>query len=299
MSIMNFHKKLIPIAFILAFISNSHAQNLLVLQPDSLTGNDAFVWTSFPNSSFSESGALDVTGWTLTGTPYSSRIFFSFDLSSIPASATLLDAKLTLYHNPTDMNYNGVHSGANASVIQRVTSPWLEDTLTWNNQPTTTTLNEITFPATTTGTEDFADVDVTLMVDDMLGVPDSSFGFMLRLQVETPFKDLIFASSNHSVSFVHPKLVINYLTSTGIVENNDLFSNVSVFPNPVIDYFSVKGLKEPVDLKLFDLLGKTVLELKVASENSNIDVQHLVNGVYFYELHTDNGAFKNGKLVKY
>lgn len=98
--------------------------------------------------------------------------------------------------------------------MQRITSSWNENTVTWFTQPTTTTQNEATVPASVSANEDYPSIDVTALLQDMVDNPTSSFGFMLRLQDETNFRAMVFASSDYSVASKWPALTINYIPPT-------------------------------------------------------------------------------------
>lgn len=81
---------------------------------------------------------LVAVSWTSGGQSYNFRGAFKFDLSSIPASATILTAKLILFSNPTPLNGDLVNanSGSNNSMyIRRLLSSWSPSTITWYNQP--------------------------------------------------------------------------------------------------------------------------------------------------------------------
>jgi hypothetical protein len=86
----------------------------------------------------------------------------------------------------------------------------VETTVTWDTQPTTTTVNQVILPSSSTPTQDYPDINVTAIVQEMVTNPSSNFGFMLRQQTETVFKKMIFASSDNITPALRPKLVVNY-----------------------------------------------------------------------------------------
>jgi len=74
----------------------------------------------------------------------------------------------------------------------------------------------------------------------------------------------------------------------------------SLYPNPTSDFLYFYTNKtndiEESYIKIFDIFGKTVTE-KSIKNNSQIDITHLQNGLYFYRISTDNKV-KIGKIVK-
>jgi hypothetical protein len=95
--------------------------------------------------------------------------------------------------------------------------------------------------------------------------------------------------------------VVNATTSisTGIDEN--AFSKISVYPNPLSSIFYINipadvALNDAV-LKVYDMCGK---EVKVVSINTNetiVDRGDLQNGIYFYQVINENRSIAKGKLV--
>ena len=161
---------------------------------------------SDPNAQEFSAGA-----WTWNGLSLITRGAFKFDFSSIPASATIVSAKLSLYSNPTPQNGNLVdaNSGtANSFYIERITNSWNPTTMTWANQPGTDAASQIIIPTTNLHFFDLVDIDVTNLVSAMHTT--NNYGFKIRLQNEAIYNIRIFASSRHSDASKHPKLVITY-----------------------------------------------------------------------------------------
>ncbi len=213
-------KKIIYLSVILFFgfiLNSSEAQITITLQPGPDEGKDAMVWGALNlglnNINYGSDDRLLVHAWTNSSVPDTSRSLIEFNLSSIPAGATIINASLNLYNNPTTISFDGQHSsltGPNSSVIRRITQAWDEKTVTWNTKPEFVTFNEVLLEPSTSPNEDFLNVNVTQLVQDMVDNPSLNFGFMLQLQTELEYRALVFASSDHLDATLHPKLVISY-----------------------------------------------------------------------------------------
>ncbi len=152
------------------------------------------------------------------------RSLFRFDeLSTIPKNAVVTSAELKLYgvSSSPDIGVGNSYypgspynsSGSNQSSIQKITSDWDEETVTWNTQPTTTTTNQITVSKTTSQwNENFTDNSENLvaMVQEMVNDPETNFGFMIKLDTEVLYRSVLFASSNHSNPDLWPELTVTY-----------------------------------------------------------------------------------------
>lgn len=217
----------IKILFILLLLNAGFvkAQITLTLQPDATTGKDSFLSDNVPNDAQTFSPELAAGAWTISGDPLKIRGLLEFNLSSIPTNAIIQSATLTLYNNPNSQNgyANGQHShvsGSNEAVLQRIVSPW-DESVTWNTQPATTSFNQVILPQDTDPYQDYI-LDVKTLVEDMIAEPSFGYGFMLKLQEESPYRILVFASSNHPNAALHPKLEITYTTCTQLtLQPND------------------------------------------------------------------------------
>jgi hypothetical protein len=148
--------------------------------------------------------------WTNGGESFLIRSVLKFDLSIIPANATILSAKLSLYSNPTPLNgdHTNANSGtANSIYIERNTAAW-NSTVTWATQPSSDATTQIAISQTNLSLFDLVDIDVKNLVTTM--VSTINYGFKLRLQNETAFNIRNFCSSKHADAGKHPKLVITY-----------------------------------------------------------------------------------------
>jgi len=154
---------------------------------------------------------LVAAAWTTGGSLTLFRGAFKFDLSSIPSTATILSAKLTLYSNPTPLNGDQINANSgpnNAMYISRITGGWTATTMNWYTQPPVSTTDQVSIAHTNLPFLDLTDIDVKNQVAAM--VAGNNYGFMIRLQNESIYNDRDFCGSRYSNAAKHPKLVITY-----------------------------------------------------------------------------------------
>ena len=83
-------------------------------------------------------------------------------------------------------------------------------------------------------------------------------------------------------------------SAMGEIDNNELQSDVFVFPNPVQSYLTVSGIDKNVKINLLDINGR-LLQTLFSHENSiKIDVSSLQKGTYFLQV-----GYKTIKFIKY
>ena len=185
----------------------AQTQDSLVLQPGPLDGKDAIVWSITPDSTWGWNQEATMTAWTYQGDPSYKRFYIEFDYSNIPAGAIIDSAFIFYNNNPSAPSHSGLHSGSNTFWVRRVTSSWDEDSITWNNAQSDTTLNEVQVGASTSNTMDYK-IDVKNLVEDQL--QHGNHGFFMRLVTEATWRAVVCASSNAADSTNHPAIKIYY-----------------------------------------------------------------------------------------
>lgn len=215
-------KIIICFIFILFGTANLFAQKEVVYQPDSLKGIDAWIWSFDPaksinfgsrnESNYGMHNVLRAEVWKWGGKeqPDTIRGLIKFDLSDIPQKASIIEARLSLYFyaNPGFTP----QLGDNELLIQRITEDWDEDDVNWLNQPLSTEHNQIKVEKSSKQEQDYLNIDIRNLVQEMVYFPEKNYGFLLRLEREKEFNGLTFASSDHNDSSKHPKLYIKYIS---------------------------------------------------------------------------------------
>ena len=244
-----------------AVVGSKGAAATITIQPNATFGNDAGL-SGYDNGTSSDgSYANDVNfkgyRWTNAGNWFKQRGLLSYDLSSIPPYAIITDAKLYLYgldHASTGQS--------NASTLQRVTTPWTENYVTWNTKPTSTTTGEIALAQSTTSTQTYT-LTVTNQVQDMVHSPETNFGWMLKLNGETnnSYARMVFASSDYITDATkRPKLVVTFYIPDGEETRN--WTNEEIFDN--------NGNVVSQSRTYIDAIGRTTQEQALDIENNNV-----------------------------
>jgi hypothetical protein len=187
---------------------------IITLQPDAERGIDAVIWSCTPDDPNPNTTNFQAMAWTWDALGLPSgvrRSLVKFDLSSIPSGAIIEKAELSLFsHTNSPDGFHSSLSGSNEGVLERITSNWVENEVTWNNQPSCTSENSVAIDQSTIETQDYIDMDVTEMVKLMNADQLSNYGMMIKLKTEDYYRRLIFASSDHEDESIRPKLVIYY-----------------------------------------------------------------------------------------
>lgn len=209
----------------------SYAQTTVILKPNAVVGKDASVWRydndcipegatqTNAERNFGAEPTLWMKDWTwghigCSGGTIRSLLCFT-ELNSIPDNAIILSAKLRLFGTNIDMNssYPGAPSAfySNEVLVEEITSYWSENTVTWNNQPQTTTANQFTIPQSNSQYNwncTVSNPNLVAMVQNM--VSGNNYGFMLKLQTEEHYRNMVFSSSDCLDSTLWPELEITY-----------------------------------------------------------------------------------------
>lgn len=275
--------------------SYSFGQSILSLQPDSIEGKDARIDSWTPNTNRGKGGDLMIKYWTIDGESVDTRILIEFNITSIPANSTINNAKLSLYYWP--LNVHSSASGSNKCWIQRVIQPWSEDLITWNNQPSTTTNNQVELPETISPTQDFLDIDVSHLVQDMVNNPSSSHGIMIKLQTEEAYRAVYIASSNFSDASKHPKLVINYNSPVLTNEKAESAPLLEIYPNPASNLLNIKQYNlSNATIQLYNIKGELLYSEIAKEDHLRIDLSGINQGFYILKI-TKGNSTQSEKVV--
>lgn len=276
----------------------SNAQHVMILKPYGNMGNNAMIWTIYPDSNLVAWGELKMNSWTWDGTFGVERSLLYFNLNLIPANSTILSAKLSLYANDGNPENNSTIDGSNECLIQRITSSWDPTTVTWNTQPNSDTVHEAILPTSTGPYEDYLNRDITSLIQDLYNNPNIYKGLMIKLNTELGLRRMVFRSAYQPDSVKSPTLTINY-SVMGIdeISAEDYFS---VLPNPAAVNFSItrsSSINE-ASIEIHNALGVKIYFDKFSNGEKRKDIylKDAVSGIYFIQI-IDRGKQYCKKLL--
>lgn len=226
------------------------------------------------------------------------RALLYFNLSQIPVGSTILSAKLNLYAYTefTVIPVDNGHYGSNQSKLNRITSQWSENTVTWNTQPTVTNLNEVMLNQSNFPDQNYLDIDVKDLVQDMINNPSNSFGFELSLVNEMSTANLSFCSSKYPNNFKRPTLEIEYRLSVGVEEFS--LETYQIAPNPTNDLLSFTFENDtPKLIQFVDLNGKVTYSFIGEEKQQTISLIHLSAGCYTIQIQCEAKHFPQRKII--
>ena len=279
------------------------------LQAMNECGIDALVWNApgFSNgtTNYGSADCIGAHAWTNSGIPDTGRSLLNFDIDLIPTNAAVVSAGLSLYSNPGTAYAGGQHSSfswPNAGVIRRITSPWREDSVIWFTQPTFTFVNEVVLPPSIGPYDDYLNMDVTQLVQDMIQNSQSSYGFEFALLDEHYYSSLVFTSSDAADPSRYPKLEICYSITNGLQPMNSNATEPRVFPNPVGDRAQLSydpTVYSDAVLQQLTLQGQVIRNLGITTQTgyAELDLTDLSSGVYMLRIQC-TGAVKSLPVIK-
>ncbi len=206
-------KRIFTLSLFLSLAITLLGQPTVVSIKPSAEGKNALLVSSSPDLARPDFAEFGVNAWTNGGVPLYFRSLIEFDLSAIPAEANIVEATLNLYYAPGGTGEHANTMGSNESLLMRVTESWDKTTVTWNNQPTTTSDNQVLIPNSINPTQDYLGIDVSQLIRDAKQL--GNYGFLLKLATEQHYRRLTFASGDYADDTKHPELIVKYTTEAG------------------------------------------------------------------------------------
>jgi hypothetical protein len=163
---------------------------------------DAYVYSAAPTTNYGTASTLYVGSQSASAI---GRALFLFDLSTIPAGATVQSASFQAYLTQTSSSPTTLDVE-----LKRIDAPWQEMAVTWNTQPGYTGANNVIGVGKTPA---YYSWDVTSLVQTWVnGTPNRGLALMSKNESTLGWRG--FASRESTSPPNPPRLVINYTLPT-------------------------------------------------------------------------------------
>lgn len=288
------------VTFLLAFLPAiclssifGQQESKIILSPFNTTVQDAIIGSIIPDENRGYVPGLNAYSWTQAGSVNNTRALVQFDFSLIPQNGEVLDAKLVVYFDPFSITAQLSHMGNSGFYVNRIVEPWEELGVTWNNQPETTTDNQVYVPFPTYNEQNFV-IDVTDIVNDIRNDPNGvNGGFMLTLESEFPYNAILLCSKENADISRHPKLLVTFApemspTHEEWTDDATAIQPFTLSPNPASGEVVLTAQNQDiidgadVSYRVVNSLGQQVISTtKVKDVRSVINTRLLPAGTYF------------------
>jgi hypothetical protein len=289
--------RLIPLTLLVATICRSQTTLTLQASRDAAIGfHDGANTASNNYGSAIQNAAFWIPSVAQSGGVNGNRALIDFSLAVIPPGATVVSAYINLYALSPYGTLPGHTGTTNASYLQRITQNWGEFTVTWLNQPSSTTLNQVTLPQSSSASQNYTMVNVTQLVQDMISNPSAGYGFLLKLVNESVTNAMPFGSKDHTDPSKRPTLVVTYVKNTvGISESQ--FQDDLIYPNPVASGFVMIRHEGPCQFTLQSSTGQCVYESYLEGSDPGVDLRDVSPGLYLYRVTEPGRSASSGRLI--
>ncbi|MDX9705399.1 MAG: T9SS type A sorting domain-containing protein [Weeksellaceae bacterium] len=106
--------------------------------------------------------------------------------------------------------------------------------------------------------------------------------------------DGLFEISMENEIFMSMSLTTHHLKTADIEENN-----IKIWPNPTKDYVIIADSKNKITaIRILDVSGNLINQVKVNSKTKKIDLQSLPSGVYFFVIESASATPFKKKVLK-
>lgn len=237
------------------------------------------------------------------------RALIKFNMEAVPSCAEIIDARIDLYATGPIGLLNGHSIGNNQARLSRVIQNWNINTVNWVNQPNKTNINSVVLPPSSSSNQNYLNVNVTGLVNDMINL--GNFGFIFHQEIEQTTHVMTFCSNDHPSISKRPVLRITYIDcdededTTGItpiiLDSNFLLIPNVFTPNSdgINDLFEIQLYQQKeVEVQIFNRWGQEVFssrDLNPSWDGTFNGIQ-CSEGVYFvkYKIVFINNEMKKG-----
>lgn len=120
----------------------------------------------------------------------------------------------------------------------------------------------------------------------------------MQLETEEFYRSVVFASSDHADTTLHPELKVCYSIDTIVDIPVPGVETLRIFPNPAHNFVTVaSGFDGICTLEIVGISGTTVLKTKINQPESTTDISTLPAGFYLVRVYKNDFVKVVEKLI--
>ncbi len=185
----------------------------VTIKPGPEKGMDAMISDLEPDKNFGtwpyfEASFLSESPLTVMRT---NRSLIRFDMNAVPKGSRIDKVMLTLYFDKP-LGWDSIYTDFAwfGAVFQKITAPWEENRVNWNNQPPVTEMNQVYVSPHPEMNTNVRTYDITSLYIPAKDSAMADYGFMFRLYPSPQFAGFRFASSDFPEPSMRPELKVFY-----------------------------------------------------------------------------------------
>ncbi|MBQ4820680.1 T9SS type A sorting domain-containing protein [Aquimarina sp. MMG016] len=152
-----------------------------------------------------------------------------------------------------------------------------------------TVVPEITFQLDAVGTITINPADIPITATDNCGTPALSLSQTDFDMSDVGLNVIQFTATDSSGNQAVVDVNVTIEAPTLGIEGQ-VFTNTTLYPVPARDYIKINGLRENVNLTIYDITGKKVYQQKEVTNHQEIPISQLFSGTYLVKLETDKNT---------
>jgi len=144
------------------------------------------------------------------------------------------------------------------------------------------------------------DIDIPAIWQADSIIFESLYGTMMDEAVFSSYDDSPFTGSTYSAllpAFSMNTVRIHLTSSLGLDEQDNGFTEASIYPNPSSDFIYFPSKQMPISIGIYNNLGQKIID-KTSVEINKVDVSQLKKGIYFVRAIYSEKNSATYKLVK-
>lgn len=251
-----------------------------------------------------DGGGINIDGWS--NVSINSSLLTDNEASQSGGACLILNSSVSIDRSTIAYNVaSEASSGIEYGMIENKVNT-IKNSILWENYPkefmTFDLIPEVSFCDVMDGYQGFKVID-----EDPLFVDALNNNYHLQWNEypqESGFKSPAIDSGDPMIDYDPDGTVADigafYFEQTMVTNTNEMRLDYAllVYPNPVVESFAVKSVKEIQKIQITNISGSVIQEFANVKSNDLINISNYNTGIYLLHIYIDNKLVVSKKLIK-